>query len=81
MWLLARSAWMYKISTAHINKNYQCAPGLRILVQYLIGFCCRREVDSDFITSKFVGPIVLDMYVKFCDPCLNRLGEIEPKAV
>ena len=50
-------------------------------VQYLIAFCSRLEAASDVIFGTFEGPAVPDKRVKFCDPCLNHSGEIQPKAV
>ena len=43
-------------------------------------FCCRPEAASDVICSRFLGMIVPNKCVKFCDPCLNRSREILPKA-
>ena len=55
---------------------------LRItFAQYLIAFCRRPEVTSDVISGKFLGAVVPDNLVKFCDPRLNRSREIPPEAV
>ena len=50
-------------------------------MQYLVTFCSRPDRDSDVISSKLVGPIVYDTFVKFRDPRLNRSPEIPPEAV
>ena len=46
----------------------------------VIAFGSRIEVISGVISSTFVGPIVPDKHVKFCDPRLNRSREIPPEA-
>ena len=50
-------------------------------MQYLVKFYSRPKAASDVISGKFVGPIVLDKYVKFHDPSLNYSREIPPDAV
>ena len=42
---------------------------------------CQKEAAGEVISGKFVGPVVLDKYVKYNDPSLNRSWEIPPKAV
>ena len=42
---------------------------------------CRSEAAGGIISGLFVGPIVLDMFVKFHDPSLNHSREIPPEAV
>ena len=46
----------------------------------LIAFCSRSETASDVISGRFMGPIVPDNLVKFCDPGLDRSREIRPEA-
>ena len=40
--------------------------------------CSRPEATSDVLSSKFVGPVVADKWVKFGDPRLNRSRENPP---
>ena len=54
---------------------------MRTFVQYLMAFCCRSEEASDIISSLFETPIILDKYVKYRAPRLNRSREIPPEAV
>ena len=35
-------------------------------------YTCRLEVADDVIFGRCVGPIVLDKFVKYGDPCLNH---------
>ena len=39
------------------------------------------QPNGSSLCGKFVGPIVLDKYVKLRGPCLNRSREIQPEAV
>ena len=48
---------------------------------YLIVFCGRPETASDVISGMFVGPIVRNIRVKFCNRRLNGSREIPPEAV
>ena len=50
-------------------------------VEHVEHFCSRLETASDVISGRFVGAIVYNKQIKFCDPCLNRSGEIPPEAV
>ena len=50
-------------------------------MQYLISFCSRPEAASDVISDSFVGPVVLDQYVKFRGPSLERSREMPHEAV
>ena len=49
-------------------------------VQYLITFCSQPEAAGVVISGLFVWPVVLDKYVKFHDPSLNRSREIPSEA-
>ena len=55
-------------------------PILRTFVQYLLTFCSRPEAASDAVSSRVVEPIVLDKWVKFNGPSLNRSIKISPEA-
>ena len=46
-----------------------------------IALCSRPETASDVIFSRYVGPVVREKQVQFCDPRLNRSREISPEAV
>ena len=48
-------------------------------MQYLIASYSRPEADSDVVSGRFVGPVVLDKCVKFGGPRLNRLVKFHPK--
>ena len=61
--------------------SLQAAPILHTFVQQLIAVCSHPDAASDVTSSTFVGLIVRDKCVKFCDPRLNYPGEIQPKAV
>ena len=50
-------------------------------VQCLIAFCSQPETASDVISGTFVGLIVHDKLVKFCNPRLNRPRKILVEAV
>ena len=43
--------------------------------QYLIALCSRAETANDVISSMFVGLIVCDKRVDFCNPRLNLSRE------
>ena len=57
------------------------APVSRTFVQYLFAFFSRLKAASDFISDRLMGQTVPDKCVEFRDLCLNRYGEIQPKAV
>ena len=44
-------------------------------------FCSRLEAANDVISGGFVGPVVPDKHVKFCDRRINRTLQILPEAV
>ena len=55
---------------------------LRTFVQYLIDFVDDwNQTVMSYLSCRFVGPIVPDTRVKFCDPRLNHSAEIPPKAI
>ena len=56
-------------------------PVLRTFVQYLIAFCSRSETASCDRSDRFMRLIVPDKTFQFRDTCLNRYGEIRPKAI
>ena len=70
----------FKQSPIYLNL-WPAGPVLHTFVKYLVTFCSRLETASDVISGKFVGPIVPNKSVKFCDPRLNLSGEIEPEVV
>ena len=47
----------------------------------LNAFCSQLEAACDVLSGSFVRLIVPDNCVKFCDPRLNRSGEIRPKTI
>ena len=50
-------------------------------MQYVIGFCSRREATSGVISGRFVGPIVPNNFVNFAYPRLNISREVPHEAV
>ena len=59
------------LNSARIIRLWPAGPVLCTFVHYLIAFCSRPETATD-VTLSFVGPIVPDGRVKFCDPRLNH---------
>ena len=49
-------------------------------MQCLIAFCSRLETASDVVSGSFLGPIVHDKLVKFCDSRFKHCREILPEA-
>ena len=70
-----------QLNSGRIIRLCPAGPVLRTLVQYLITFCSRPEAAGDVISGMFVGLLVLDTFVKFRDPSLNRPRAIPPEAV
>ena len=50
-------------------------------MQYLIAFYSRLDAAGDVISGRFLEQFILEKFPKFRDPCLNRSGEIQPRAV
>ena len=50
-------------------------------VQYLFAFCSQLEAYSNVIFGKFVGPLIPNNHVKFCDTRMNLSQEIPPETV
>ena len=72
----------YRLNSGRVIRLF-CpgGPVLRTFVQYVTTFCRQPEAAGDVISGIFLGPIVLEQWVKFCDPNLNRSQEILPEVI
>ena len=81
-WMSAENlpCWFYVIQWLNYSTLCWPHPFYAILCNIKLHFCRRPVASRGVMSDEFVGPIVSDKCVKFCDPRLNRSGEIKPKA-